>query len=182
MKYYDWNDEKNELLKKLRGVSFEQVVLAIVSGDLIDRVKHPNPDKYPNQRVFWVRTEDSIYSVPYVEDDEKMFLITILLNSRTTKKYFRRQEMKKVQYIDQEEMELAKSLEAEEWVSDLTKKEKKQYEEYARNSLTKQKRINIRMTERDLKKIQAKAIEEGLPYQSLISMLIHKYNEGKVSI
>jgi len=89
--------------------------------------------------------------------------------------------MRKVQYIDKEEMELAKSLE-EEWVSDLTKKEKKQYEEYARNSLTKQKRINIRMTERDLKKIQAKAIEEGLPYQSLISMLIHKYNEGKLSI
>ena len=90
--------------------------------------------------------------------------------------------MRKVQYIDKEEMELEKSLEAEEWVSDLTKKEKKQYEEYARNSLTKQKRINIRMTERDLKKIQAKAIEEGLPYQSLISMLIHKYNEGKVSV
>ncbi len=90
--------------------------------------------------------------------------------------------MRKPKYIDKEEMELAKSLEAEEWVSDLTKKEKKQYEEYARNSLTKQKRINIRMTERDLKKIQAKAIEEGLPYQSLISMLIHKYNEGKVSI
>ena len=90
--------------------------------------------------------------------------------------------MRKVQYIDKEEMELAKSLEEEEWVSDLTKKEKKQYEEYARNSLTKQKRINIRMTERDLKKIQAKAIEEGLPYQSLISMLIHKYNEGKLSI
>lgn len=89
--------------------------------------------------------------------------------------------MRKVQYIDEEEMELAKSLETEEWVSDLSKKQKKQYEEYARNSLTKQKRINIRMTERDLKKIQAKAIEEGLPYQSLISMLIHKYNEGKVS-
>ena len=86
--------------------------------------------------------------------------------------------MRKVQYIDKEEMELAKSLEAEEWVSDLTKKEKKHYEEYARNSLTKQKRINIRMTERDLKKIQAKAIEEGLPYQTLISMLIHKYNEA----
>src|SRR4030043_777193 len=90
--------------------------------------------------------------------------------------------MRKVQYTDKEEMELAKSLEAEEWVSDLTKKEKKQYEEYARNSLTKQKRINIRMTERDLKKIQAKAVEEGLPYQSLISMLIHKYNEGKISV
>jgi hypothetical protein len=87
MKYYDWSDEKNELLKKLRGVSFEQVVLAIVSGDLIDRVKHSNPDKYPNQRVFLVKIEDYIYSVPYVEDDEKMFLKTIIPNSKATKKY-----------------------------------------------------------------------------------------------
>ncbi len=78
-------------------------------------------------------------------------------------------------------MELAKSLEKEGWISDLTKKEKGQYEEYARYSLNKRKRINIRMSERDLKKIQAKAIEEGIPYQSLVSMLIHKYNEGKIS-
>jgi predicted DNA binding CopG/RHH family protein len=90
--------------------------------------------------------------------------------------------MKKATTLDREEMELARSLENEEWVSDLTKKEKKQYEEYALYSLNKQKRINIRMSERDLKKIRAKAIEEGIPYQSLISMLIHKYNEGKVSI
>jgi len=90
--------------------------------------------------------------------------------------------MKKATTLDKEEMELGRSLENEEWVSALTKKEKKQYEEYARYSLNKQKRINIRMSERDLKKIRAKAIEEGIPYQSLISMLIHKYNEGKVSI
>ena len=89
--------------------------------------------------------------------------------------------MKKQAYLNKEEMELAKSLENEEWISDLTKKEKKKYEEYARYSLSKRKRINIRMSERDLKKIQAKAIEEGIPYQSLISMLIHKYNEGKLS-
>jgi predicted DNA binding CopG/RHH family protein len=90
--------------------------------------------------------------------------------------------MKKISPINIEEKELAKSLQNEEWESDLSKKEKKQYEEYARYSLNKQRRINIRMTERDLKKIRAKAIEEGIPYQSLISMLIHKYNEGKVSI
>jgi predicted DNA binding CopG/RHH family protein len=90
--------------------------------------------------------------------------------------------MARVKYIDKDEAELAKSLETGEWISDFPKKDKKRYEEYARTSLTKQKRINIRMTERDLKKIQAKAIEEGVPYQSLISMLIHKYNEGKVSI
>ena len=167
MKYFDWDDEKNEMLKKTRGVSFEQVELAIALGDLIDRVKHPNSAKYPNQKVFLVKIEDYIYSVPYVEDNEKIFW---------------RQKMKKVTYLDKDEKDLARSLENEEWISDLTKKEKKQYEEYARYSLNKQKRINIRMSERDLKKIRAKAIEEGIPYQSLISMLIHKYNEGKLSI
>jgi predicted DNA binding CopG/RHH family protein len=90
--------------------------------------------------------------------------------------------VKKAKYLDKDEMELARSIENGEWVSDLTKKERKQYEEYARYSLNKQKRINIRMSERDLRKIRAKAIEEGIPYQSLIAMLIHKYNEGKVSI
>jgi predicted DNA binding CopG/RHH family protein len=90
--------------------------------------------------------------------------------------------MKKNEYLDNEERKLAESLENEEWVSDLTKKEKKKYEASARYSLNKKMRINIRMTERDLKKIRAKAIEEGIPYQSLISMLIHKYNEGKMSI
>ena len=90
--------------------------------------------------------------------------------------------MKKAKYLDKDEMELARSIENGEWVSDLTKKERKQYEEYARYSLNKQKRINIRMNERDLRRIRAKAIEEGIPYQSLITMLIHKYNEGKVSI
>jgi hypothetical protein len=68
-------------------VSFEQVVLAIVSGDLVDRVKHPNPEKYPDQKVLLVKIEDYIYSIPYVEDDEKIFLKTIIPNSKATKKY-----------------------------------------------------------------------------------------------
>jgi uncharacterized DUF497 family protein len=87
MKYFDWNDEKNEILKKTRGVSFELVELAIASGDLIARLKHPNPKKYPNQKVFLVKIEDYIYSVPYIEDDEKIFLKTIIPNSKATKKY-----------------------------------------------------------------------------------------------
>ena len=90
--------------------------------------------------------------------------------------------MRKTTYSDKDELELTKSLETEEWVSDLTKKEKKEYEKYARYSLNKQRRINIRMTERDLKKIRAKAIEEGIPYQSLISMLIHKYKKAKYQL
>jgi len=53
----------------------------------IDRIKHPNPDKYPNQRIFLVKIDEYIYSVPYVEDDEKVFLRTIIPNSKSTKKY-----------------------------------------------------------------------------------------------
>jgi len=91
----------------------------------------------------------------------------------------KKETLKKI--ADKNERDLIQSLEREEWISDLTPREKERYQEIARYSMSKQKRINIRMTERDLKKIQAKAIEEGIPYQSLISMLIHKYNEGKIS-
>jgi uncharacterized DUF497 family protein len=87
MKYYDWDEEKNELLKQIRGVSFEQVVLAIEIGDLVDQVKHPNLARYPNQKVFLVKIEDYIYSVPYVEDNDKIFLKTIIPNHKATKKY-----------------------------------------------------------------------------------------------
>jgi len=87
MKYFDWNDEKNELLKKTRGVSFEEVELAIALGDLIDRVRHSNPAKYPNQRVFLVKIDNYIYSVPYVEDQEKIFLKTVIPNRKATRDY-----------------------------------------------------------------------------------------------
>lgn len=87
MKYYDWNDEKNELLKKVRGVSFEQVELAIASGNLVDRIKHPNLIKYPDQKIFLVKIEDYIYSVRYIEDNDKIFFKTIIPNSKATKKY-----------------------------------------------------------------------------------------------
>jgi len=50
-----------------------------------------------------------------------------------------------------------------------------QYKEYANSSLKKNKRINIRISQRDLTHIQRRAIEEGLPYQTLISSVIHKY-------
>jgi len=88
MKYFDWSDKKNKILKKARKVSFEQVEFAIASGDLEDRIKHPNPAKYPNQEVFLVKIDNYIYSVPYIEDDEKIFLKTIIPNRKATKKYW----------------------------------------------------------------------------------------------
>ncbi len=90
--------------------------------------------------------------------------------------------MDNIEFLDKEEEEIYKSLERDEWVSDFNSEIKEKYEVYARSSLKKERRINIRMTERDYKKIQARAIQEGIPYQSLISMLIHKFNENKLTI
>ena len=87
-----------------------------------------------------------------------------------------------MEFLDQEEEEIYKSMEKDKWVSDFNTEIKEKYEAYAKSSLKKERRINIRMTERDYKKIQVRAIQEGIPYQSLISMLIHKFNENKLTI
>jgi predicted DNA binding CopG/RHH family protein len=85
-------------------------------------------------------------------------------------------------FIDNEEKELIESLHSEEWVSDFNADIKKEYEEYARQSLSNTKQISISVSERDYNKIQTRAIQEGLSYQSLIALLIHKFNEDKIAI
>lgn len=83
--------------------------------------------------------------------------------------------------IDKEEKEILESFERGEWksIKNLEKK-KVEYIQAAKNTSTKNKRINIRLTEKDLRDIKAKAFEEGIPYQTLISSIIHKYNKGKL--
>jgi len=88
--------------------------------------------------------------------------------------------MKNIKALDQEEKDLEKALKSNKWESISSIKKVSKYQEFARNSLNKNKRINIRINERDLHKIQSKAVHEGIPYQSLISMLIHKFNEGRL--
>lgn len=85
--------------------------------------------------------------------------------------------------IDNDEKELFESLENGEWelVKNL-KEEKIKAIKAARNTLKKDKRINLRLTEKDYHQIQVKAIEEGIPYQTLISSLIHKYLNGSLSV
>ncbi len=86
----------------------------------------------------------------------------------------------KIKYT-QEEIELLASIEKGEWKRiENFNSEKKKYQEYAANTLRKDKRVNIRMNEHDLTTIQRKALEEGIPYQTLISSLLHKYINGKL--
>ena len=81
--------------------------------------------------------------------------------------------------LDKEEKDLLESFERGEWesVSDLEKR-KLELQEYARETLRKDKRVNIRITGRDLRQLQRIALREGLPYQTLISSILHKYVNG----
>ena len=85
-----------------------------------------------------------------------------------------------MKYIDKEEKEFIESYNRGEWRSLKDKKKLSKYVKAVKESLSKNKRINIRITNKDLNDIQVKAIEEGIPYQTLISSLIHKYNSGKL--
>ena len=87
MKPFRWNHEKNENLKQERSISFEEIVLAIESGGLLDELKHPNKDKYPNQLVFVVGLDGYAYLVPYVEEIQYFFLKTVIPSRKATKNY-----------------------------------------------------------------------------------------------
>jgi len=85
--------------------------------------------------------------------------------------------------LDNEEKELLESLEKGEWRPVKNQdKEKEQAVSAARNTLKKDKRINLRLSQKDYHQIQVKAIEEGIPYQTLISSLIHKYLNGTLTV
>ncbi len=90
MKPFLWDQDKNESLKRERNISFEEIVFYLEQGGLLDRVKHPNPDKYQKQEMFIVRVGDYVYLVPFVENEEKIFLKTIIPSRKATRDYLRK--------------------------------------------------------------------------------------------
>jgi uncharacterized DUF497 family protein len=89
MKTFSWNNEKNARLKDERQVSFEEIVLYIEMGCLLDVLEHPNQDKYQGQKVFVVQVDDYAYLVPFLETDTEVFLKTIIPSRKATKKYLK---------------------------------------------------------------------------------------------
>ena len=87
MKPFVWDENKNEFLKRERGVSFEEVIFHMNNGDLVARLDHPNRMKYSHQQVFIVLIGDYVYMVPFVEDEEKYFLKTIIPSRKLTRNY-----------------------------------------------------------------------------------------------
>ena len=88
---------------------------------------------------------------------------------------------KEIIFLDEEEKELIESIESGEWVRVRDEEnEKKKAIEAAKRTIRKNKRMNIRISERDLRDLKARALEEGIPYQTLVSMILHKYLSGKL--
>ncbi|MFY0664239.1 MAG: antitoxin [Natronospirillum sp.] len=80
--------------------------------------------------------------------------------------------------LDLEEQELLKAYESGEFESDLDSDRREYLTKAAEEAFKKDKRINIRISSRDLEALQRRALEEGLPYQSLVSSVLHKYVSG----
>jgi len=87
MKPISWNANKNQQLIEDRGISFEDVVFYLQQGALLDDVKHPNKEKYPNQRVFVIDVDGYVYLVPYIENRKEIFLKTVIPSRKATKQY-----------------------------------------------------------------------------------------------
>ncbi len=91
MKRFEWNEEKNERLRKERNISFEDIVKSLREGKLLDRYKHPNEEEYPHQEIMVVEIGGYAYLVPFIEDAEKLFLKTIYKSRKATKKYIKKE-------------------------------------------------------------------------------------------
>jgi uncharacterized DUF497 family protein len=89
---FNWDEEKNKKLQVERGVSFEEVILAIEDGRLLDVLEHPNQEKYRGQRLYVVAMDRYAYIVPSEDRGNERFLKTIFPSRRYTKTYLRKEK------------------------------------------------------------------------------------------
>ena len=86
---FDWSDEKNAELKIERNISFEEIVVCINENRIVDVLKHPDRDKYPDQRIYVIWYRNYAYAVPFVRDEKRevIFLKTIYPSRLYTRRY-----------------------------------------------------------------------------------------------
>ena len=87
MEFYSWNPAKNEQLKNERGICFEDIVLRINTGHALGIVEHPNQKRYPNQMILLINVDGYVYVVPFIIQENGIFLKTIFPSRKYTKKY-----------------------------------------------------------------------------------------------
>jgi len=86
-KIFNWSPDKNLLLLRDRGISFERIVFEIGCGNELEVLEHPNQEKYPGQKISIVEVGDYVYAVPFVETESEIFLKTIIPSRKATRKH-----------------------------------------------------------------------------------------------
>jgi len=84
---FDWSEEKNNQLRRERGISFEEIVVAIEDGSVLDILEHRNQRKYGAQRLYVLSIDDYAWVVPFVDSGEIRFLKTAFPSRKLTKRY-----------------------------------------------------------------------------------------------
>ena len=98
--FYSFSAEKNRQLITERGISFEEIIASLEKGNILDVLEHPNPEKYPQQRVYIVEMNRYVYAVPFVrKNDQEIFLKTAFPTRKLTRKYLGKKE----DYRDEQE-------------------------------------------------------------------------------
>ena len=92
MKPFRWSPEKNETVKAERGISFENIVVSIEAGGLLDVLAHPNQTKYPRQRVLGVVCDNYVHLVAFVEEEDYFFLKIAIPSRKATRDYLNQGE------------------------------------------------------------------------------------------
>lgn len=92
MKPFRWPPDKNAELLAERGLSFEQVVVAVESGGLLQIVAHPNPARYPRQKIMIVAWDGYAHLVPFVEEADHYFLKTIIPSRKATRDFLQKEK------------------------------------------------------------------------------------------
>ena len=86
---FDWDDEKSRFLETTREVGSEDVVFHMANGNVLDVIRHPNKDRYPDQMVIVLNIDGYVFLVPYVKDKGTRFLKTIIPSRKATQEYLR---------------------------------------------------------------------------------------------
>lgn len=86
---FEWSDEKDQWLRKERSIGFQDIVYHIQKGDILEIARHPNTEKYPEQKILYICVNDYVYMVPYVESGDTKFLKTIIPSRKATQRLLR---------------------------------------------------------------------------------------------
>ncbi len=176
----EWDEQKNKILQETRNISFERINVAIEEGGLLRILRHPNKDYFSHQHLLLVLIEKYVYVVPAIPTDNGFFLKLLIPVENIQRFLYKAKEFTMNENIfdplDDEEKVLMEAIENDEFIPTDNETELKEKILFAaRNTGKKDQRMNIRMSKTDMDRLKTKALQEGMPYQTLVSSVLHKY-------